>query len=314
MMKRIKRSLKGRYWRKVITYFLTCCLFLNTSLPAVMAGPVGGVVDTSPTGGGTAEILYGQDPFGHTTQVNVDTTRTIINWDSLNTEGGIPEVRETLAFSQGGLTGSAVLNRVSGPATQFNGDLSAPGMSIFIVNPAGVLFGGGSTVNVTQLVASGLDMQNGAFHAVLDDPVNNKMEFVGGDGEVTSRAYITADSVILIGKQVFNLGPIQAPDGLVVMAAGDEVRLYENGSDVAVVVSELGGGTPDVRNSGYISASNGTIVLAAGDIYSRAISNVGILAASGGTVKLQAASVENGGWIDVDASTSDGDGGSISLI
>ncbi|MFC1603908.1 Ig-like domain-containing protein [Planctomycetota bacterium] len=312
-MKRIKRSLKGRYWRKVITYFLTCCLFLNTSLPAVMAGPAGGVVDTGPNGGGAAEILYDQGTYLHTTQVNVETTRTIINWDSLDTAGGLADVRETLAFTQD-LTGSAVLNRVSGPATQFNGDLSAPGMSIFIVNPAGVLFGSGSTVNVTQLVASGLDMQNGAFHAVLDDPVNNKMEFVGGDGNVTTRAYITADSVILIGKQVFNLGPIQAPDGLVVMAAGDEVRLYENGSDVAVVVSDIGDGFTDVRNSGYITADNGTIVLAAGDTFSRAVSNVGILAASGGAVKLQAASVENAGWIDVDASTSDGDGGSISLI
>ena len=109
-MERIKRSLKGRYWRKIITYFLTCCLFLNTSLPAVMAGPTGGVVDTNPiNGGGTAEILYGQGPHGHTTQVNVDTTRTIIDWESLDTAGGIAEVRETLAFSQA-LTGSAVFN------------------------------------------------------------------------------------------------------------------------------------------------------------------------------------------------------------
>ena len=310
-MKRIRRSLKGRNWRKVITCFLTCCLFLGTSLPTAMAGPAGGVVDTSLTGAGTAEILYDQGTFGNTTQVNVDTTRTIINWTSLDTAGGAAELRETLAFSQGSLTGSAVLNRVSGAATQFNGDLSAPGMSIFIINPAGVLFGSGSTVNVTQLVASGLNMENGTFHAVLNDPVNNKMEFAGGNGDVTSRAQMIAESVYLIGKKVYNFGAIVATNGLVVMAAGEEVRLFEDGSNVSVVVSDFGDGFPDVRNSGNVSVSNGKIVLAAGDTFSRAVTNVGILSASNGEVSMQAAKVVNNGWVFANSTT--GDGGTINL-
>jgi filamentous hemagglutinin family protein len=224
-------------------------------------------------------------------------------------------VRETLAFTQntfsGSLTDSAVLNRISGPATQFNGDLSAPGMHIFMVNPAGIVFGEGSTVNVTQLVASGLNMSNDAFNTYLDDPVNNMMEFVGGNGNVTSRTNIIADSVYLIGKKVYNFGPIQASDGFVVMAAGDEVRLLENGSDVSVIVSEIGDGTPDVRNSGNIIANNGKIVLAAGDTFSRAIENVSIIAASGGEVTMQAAKIENNSMINVSSST--GNGGNVNL-
>jgi filamentous hemagglutinin family protein len=310
-MERINRSLKGHYWRKVITYFLTCCLLFNTSLPAVMATPTGGVVDISDPRNGNAEILYNQGTYEHTTQVNVETTSTIINWESLDTAGGAADVRETLAFSQGSLANSAVLNRISGPATHFDGDLSAPGMRIFMVNPAGILFGSGSTVNVTQLVASGLNMSNNAFNNYLDDPVNNKMEFADGNGNISSRAYITADSVFLIGKKVFNVGPIVANEGLVVMAAGDEVRLYENGSDVSVLVSGLGDGDPDIRNSGNVSVINGKIVLAAGDTFSRAIRNVSILAASGGEVSIQAAKVENNGWIF--ANSSSGNGGSISL-
>jgi len=271
-----------------------------------MATPAGGTPDL--INGGGASITYGVDPYGHTTLVNVDTTRTVINWTSLDTAGGATEARETLAFTQT-LSDSAVLNRVSGAATNFNGDLSAPGMSIFIVNPAGVVFGQNSTVNVTQLVASGLDMSPEAFNHYLDDPDNNKMEFVGGNGDVISRAKITADSVYLIGKKVFNNGPIIAPDGLVVMAAGDEVRLAQDGSDVSVVVSDIGYSL-DIRNSNIISAGNGKIVLAAGDMYSRAISNVGILAASGGEVSMQASHVVNRGLISV---SSNGDGGSISL-
>ncbi|MHC4205840.1 MAG: Ig-like domain-containing protein, partial [Planctomycetota bacterium] len=310
MMKRINSG--GKYFKKA-TCLLMCYLILNTSLPVVMAGPTGGVVDTNPTnGGGAATITYGTGIYGNTTQVDVLTNRTIINWDSLDTLGGDVDVREILSFSQGGLTNSAVLNRVSGPVTQFNGDLVAPGMSIFIVNPAGITFGSGSTINVTQLVASGLNMENGAFHAVLDDPVNNKMEFAGGDGNVLSFTNITgADKVYLIGKRVYNVGAILAPNGLVVMAAGDEVRLFEDGSDVSVVVSGLGDGNPDVRNSGNVNISNGKIVLAAGDIFSRAISNVGILSASGGSITAQAACVRNNGYMVVNSSS--GSAGSISL-
>jgi filamentous hemagglutinin family protein len=312
-MKRIKRSLKGVYWRKVITYLLTCCLLFNTSLPVVMATPSGGTPDMSNTGITTItyNTNYGSDVYGHTTLVTVGDTRTVINWASLDTAGGAPELRETLAFTQGSLTNSAVLNRVSGPATQFNGDLSAQGMRIFMINPAGIVFGSGSTVNVTQLVASGLNMSNDAFDAYLSDPVNNKMVFAGGDGDISSRAYITADKVYLVGKKVFNVGPIVADEGLVVMAAGDEVRMFENGSDVSVVVSGLGDGDPDIRNAGNVSVNNGKIVLAAGDTFSRAIRNVSILAASGGEVSIQAAKVENNGWILTNSSS--GNGGSVNL-
>jgi hypothetical protein len=185
-------------------------------------------------------------------------------------------------------------------------------MSIFIINPAGVVFGKGATIDVTQLVASGLNMENGAFHAVLDDPLNNKMEFAGGNGNVFNSANITtADKVYLIGKRVYNTGAILAPNGLVVMAAGEEVRLFEDGSDVSVVVSGIGDGNPDVRNSGNINTSNGKIVLAAGDTFSRAVRNVSILAASGGEISIQGAKVENNGWIFVDSGS--GDGGSVNL-
>ena len=305
-MERVRKSLKGRSRRKVITYFLTCCMFLNTSLPVVLATP-------TPVGGGFTVGTGSIDQVGNATNVVVDQVQSVIEWSSLNTVGEAPN-RESLNFSQGSLTNSAVLNRVSGGITHFGGDLSAPGMRIFMINPAGIMFGSGSTVNVTQLVASGLGMTNDAFNDYIADPVNNKMIFLGGNGTVSNRALITANSVYLIGKKVYNINPIQAPDGVVVMAAGDEVRLYENGSDVSVVVSGLGDGNPDIRTSGYVYAPNGTIVLAAGDTFSRAISNVGALSASGGTIKLQAASVHNGGWIFANASTDDGDGGSISLI
>jgi filamentous hemagglutinin family protein len=308
-MKRIKAIAKSRCGRRVVVYFLVCCLVFNTSLRRALATPTGARPDLN--GGGSFSVTYNTGAYDHTTLVNVLTGRTVINWDSLDTAGGAADVRETLAFMQTGATDAAVLNRISGPATQFNGDLSAPGMRIFMVNPAGIIFGNGATVNVSQLVASGLNMSNSAFNTYLDDPVNNMMVFAGGSGNVTNHADITADSVYFIGRKVYNSGVIQAPNGLVVMAAGDEVHLLENGSSVSVVVSEAGDGTADVSNSGDLSADSGKIVLAAGDTFSRAVSNVGSLAASGGEVTMQAANVENNGPISV--SNSNGNGGSVNL-
>jgi len=311
-MKRLIRILKARYSRKVIIYLLICCLVLNTSLPAVLATPSG----ASPGGGGFS-ILYGVGTYEHTTLVNVLSDRTIINWDSLDTLGGSVGVRETLAFTQNGfngspaLTNSAVLNRIYGDATQFNGDLSAPGMRIFMVNPAGIVFGEGASVNVSQLVASGLKMSKEAFHDALDD-VSKPMVFSGGNGQVENHGTITANSVILVGDKVVNLGSIFANEGLVVMAAGDNVYLAQDSSQVYVeILEDPLNTTEDVQNGGLINADNGKILLAAGDTFSRAVSNVGTLAAAGGEVKMQAANVENNGMITV---SSDTNGGSVDLV
>ncbi len=248
--------------------------------------------------------------WGDHTIINTD-HGAIIDWSNFNTDS-----TQSVTFNQylGGELNStsAVLNRISGGLpTEFYGDLSANGR-VFIVNPAGIIFGAGSTINVNQLVASGLNMSNDAFNSVLADPAN-RMVFDGGTGEVHNLGSITADSVCLVGKKVVNLGSIMAPDGLVVMAAGDSVFLGQNGSSVVVIInSEPADAVPDVQNSGQISAEAGSIVLAAGDRFSRAISNVGTLAASSGTITAHAARIENKGVIS--ANTVDGAEGAISLI
>jgi filamentous hemagglutinin family protein len=302
MMERITRSLKGRYLRKGVSCLLMWFLIISMWEPVVMALESGNVI--------SSDGIIGTPTWGDDTIMDTD-HGAIINWNNFDTSSA-----QSVTFNQyksGELSDlSAVLNRISSGAvpTQFNGALNANGR-VFIVNPAGIVFGAGSQVDVTQLVASGLNMEDGAFQAVLDDPVNNKMEFSGGSGSITSRATIQADSVYLIGTRVYNLGPILAPNGLVVMAAGEQVRLYEDGSDVSVVVSDVGDGFPDVRNSNIISAANGKIVLAAGDTFSRAVTNVSYLAASGGEISIQAAQINNNGIITVSGS---GDGGSVNLM
>ncbi len=300
-MKSIRRGFRGFLYRKVIGYGLVCCLVLNTSLPVVLAleaGDMGvnsGVVSTT---------------FGPHTIIDTD-HGAIINWNNFDTAGG-----EIVEFNQllGGVenSASAVLNRItSGTATQFDGALNANGR-VFVVNPAGVIFGAGSTVNVSQLVASGLNMTDDAFNNAIDSPTNEMVFDTGGTGRVVNAGAINANQVYLVGRKVKNDREIQAPNGLIVMAAGETVRFAQDGSSVVVeVLTDPSDTEPDVDNRSLAAAVNGSVVLAAGDTFSRTIRNVGfIIARGGGSVTARAARIENRQTIDV---SSYEDGGSILL-
>ncbi len=304
-MKRVKKILKGHCWRKAVIYFLTWCLVLNTSLPVVLATPSGGVFTV-----GTGSIDYGTN-----TAVTVNQSQSVIQWGAPGSGGIDTSATESLTFLQaGGLSNSAVLNRImSGSPTQFDGALSGADMRIFIVNPAGIVFGSGSTVNVSQLVASGLNMSDADFISATG-PSATQFRFEGGNGQVTNRGGITANSVYLIGKKVTNNSGITARNGLIVIAAGDNVYLAQDGSEVLVEVAGVGDGTPDVDNRSLLYAPNGDIVLAAGDTFSRAIRNAGWIVASSGTITARAARIENRAVIRTDANpAADGDGGTVTL-
>jgi filamentous hemagglutinin family protein len=314
MMESVKKILGGRFRGRAVVgvCVLIACLALIASAPVVFATPSGGTFTV-----GTGTIDYGTN-----TAVTVNQAQSVIQWGTAGSGGIDTSSAETLTFSQAaGLSNSAVLNRImSGNPTQFDGVLNGADMRIFIVNPAGIVFGSGSQVNVSQLVASGLNMSDADFlNATGTSPTEYRFE--GGDGTVSNNSgVIRGDSVILVGKKVINLGAIVASNGLVVLAAGDNVYLAQDGSSVVVqllqdpVDVDPANTTADIQNRSVINAGSGKIILAAGDTFSRAISNVGILAASSGTIEAHAAQIENNGWIDVSASSgADADGGTITL-
>ncbi|MDT8303304.1 MAG: filamentous hemagglutinin N-terminal domain-containing protein, partial [Sedimentisphaerales bacterium] len=260
----LRKFSKKRYFKNAIVYFLTCCMFFNTSLSVVLAGPEG------------AQVINGQVSFqqsGYNTTI-VASDKSIINYSSFDIAR--PEI---VQFIQPGSSAS-VLNRIlSANPTNINGTLLANGR-VFFVNPAGVYIGAGARVNVSQLVASGLNITNSDF-------INGQYNFAGGNGSVVNSGDISAQEVYLIGKQVTNSGTISCPDGYVVMASGDRVFLGEPGTDVVLEMDAPSGPEPaepiegsGILNEGTVDTAGGTIVLAAGDIYSQAISNTGSLSAS----------------------------------
>ncbi len=303
-MENTKRKPKEWCFRNVIIYSLICCMTLNTSLVSTALALE--AVDVISSSGATPT------QWGDHTIIDTD-HGAILDWSNFNTSAG-----QSVTFNQfdGGVLSatSAVLNRItSASATQFDGALAANGR-VFVVNPAGVIFGSGSTVNVSQLVASGLNMSNDAFNAVLADPAN-QMVFEGGTGQVINSGVIHADRVYLVGRKVKNSSEVSAPGGLIVLAAGDNVYLAQDGSNVLVqVLADPLDPTADVENRSLLHSPNGTIVLAAGDTFSRAVSSVGVVSAKSGTIRYQAARIESRGRIDVSASSdADGSGGTVML-
>ncbi len=268
-MLKVRKILKKYYVRQVVCCWLVSCMAL------VMPAQVAMGATPNCTNDGGAAVAYNQGTYGHTTSVIVNQAETIMAWDNFNTAGGAVDVRETVAFEQGSLSNSAVLNRISGGQTQFDGDLTGAGMRIFMINPAGIVFGSTAVINVTQLVASSLNITDEDF---LD---GSPYQFTGGIGaeNVTNEGAINAKVVALVGKNVINRGHILA-DESVIMAAGDTVLITENGSNVAVEVSMpdgwvSGSGIYDVKNEGEngvsVEGDSVQVILAAGDIWSSAL-------------------------------------------
>jgi len=253
-MRLVRRFSKSYYFRHVIIYFLACCVFFNTSPSVVLAGPEG------------VKVVNGQVSFrqiGNNTTITAS-DRSIINYSRFDIAK--PEV---VQFIQPG-SNASVLNRIlSANPTSINGTLLANGR-VFFVNPAGVMIGSSAKINVSQLVASGLNMSNSSF-------LNGQYEFAGGNGAVVNNGDISAQSVYLVGKQVANAGSIKCPKGYVVMAAGDKVLLGRPGSNVVVEVgslerpaqidAQLPSESAEVINEGTVDAAGGTVILAvAGDV------------------------------------------------
>ncbi|MHC4495752.1 MAG: two-partner secretion domain-containing protein, partial [Planctomycetota bacterium] len=294
-MESVKRKVKGRYFRKAVVYFLTFCLISNAWLPAAMALEAGDLLDPLSLPPGVLSTSWGDD-----TTIGTD-NGTIIDWSNFNTSS-----IQSVTFEQyldGELNSmSAVLNRISSGAvpTEFNGALTANGR-VFIVNPAGVMFGSTATVNVTQLIASSLNIEN-------DDFITGKYLFAGDAiGEVANYGTINAtEGAALIGKMVRNAGTIATDaGGFVVMAAGDMVLLGEPGSKIIVEMHSVTEGAEDIGNvinNGEITAPGGTVALAAGDIFSAALDV---------RVESGVGTVEQNGVINADGI--DGDGGSVTL-
>ena len=271
----------------------------------VHAQPVGGVVSA-----GSATI--GGAPGNMT--ITQTTPNVAINWQSFGVRAG-----ESVQFVQPG-SSSVALNRVIGSdPSNILGSLTSNG-KVFLVNPNGILFGAGASVNVGGLVASTLAISDADFMA-------NNYKFSGaGAGSVLNQGTINAADggyVALLGANVSNQGVIAAQLGTIALAAGEAVTLDMAGDKLLNVTVDQGALNALVENGGMIRADGGQVLLttqAAGSLLANVVNNTGVIQAQtlvtgeNGTIRLlggtQSGTLNVAGTLDASAPTG-GNGGAI---
>lgn len=264
-----------------------------------------GNADALPTG---QQVVSGAVSFAtsidNKTLTITNSPNSIINWQGFSIAAG-----ERTTFNQQNAS-SAVLNRVIGAyKSDIFGMLDSNG-KVFLINPSGVLFGAGSQINVAGLVASSLGMTNQDF-------INGNYRFTGDgqSGFVTNQGNITTAAggkVWLIAPQVENQGIINAPNGDVLLAAGQSVHLVDpNNPEVAVVVSAP---TDAALNLGTIAAQAGKTGIFGGLVNQQGIINANsAVTGPGGRIFLKSTNATTLGSASVTSANArvSGDGGRI---
>ena len=274
-----------------------------------------------PSGGrivaGSAVINQSVAPSGATMNISQSSQRATIDWQSFNL-GSQAQVNFLQPSSS-----SATLNRVldSNPSQIF-GHISAPGQ-IFLVNPNGIYFAAGASVDVGGLVATTHSIANDDFMA--GNLVFNRN---GATGSIINEGELKAalgGYIALLAPEVRNRGVIVAQMGTVVLAAGEAYELQFDGNNtLANIRVQPATIKALVDNGNAVHAPGGVIILsaqAASRLQGGVVNNSGTLEATGlvdngGVIRLSASdSVRHSGSIMADAAPgSAGNGGTVTLI
>ncbi|HEY1771562.1 MAG TPA: filamentous hemagglutinin N-terminal domain-containing protein, partial [Gammaproteobacteria bacterium] len=279
------------------------------------------VVFANPTGG---QVVAGSASIGSAgangVVVNQNSQRAAINWQQFSIGSN-----EYVQFVQPN-SSSVVLNRVIGnnPSSIF-GEIKANGQ-VFLINPNGILFAPGSTLDVSSLTASTLDISDADFMAgryVFSKAAGAPDATVVNQGSVT---VTQGGYVVLAGDYVENDGVINAVSGKVLLAAGGgaTLTLDNNGGLIgykvdAPTLARLAG----VDNTGSIVADGGSVVMTAdvaNALTATAVNNSGFITAHsvsqrGGEILLlaQGGGIENSGTLDASATQAGVAGGTVIL-
>lgn len=290
---------------------LTCLLAIHpvhAGPPAQNSLPAGAQVDPSQVTVTTS---------GSKMTITQSVQRAIVNWESYNIGADAwVDYRQPNASS-------ITLNRVlSSDPSQIFGRLTANGQ-VWLINPAGVLFGRGSSVNVGGLVASTLAIAD-------DDFMNGRHLFMrdGALGSIVNQGEIIANGegggglIALLAPEVRNEGLLVANLGTVTLAAGDRIAL-DSGSDGRLKLS-IDPASVDalVENRHLIRAEGGQVILsarAASKLSGTVVQNGGAIEANSlthrdGIIRLEANRIAADGKLDVSAKEDTARGGSITLI
>jgi filamentous hemagglutinin family protein len=186
----------------------------------------------------------------------------IIHWQDFNIKKN-----EITQFIQQN-SKSSVLNRiVGGNPTEILGQLISNG-KVFLINPNGVVFGSGSSVDTQGLMVSTLDLSNNDFK-------NNTFHFIAGSntGNIRSEGIIHAGAdgnILLISPTIENTGSIKTEGGKITLAAGQEFTLTS--LDNPDIQFQIQAPENNVLNIGELLTQGGAV-----DIFANSITHSGAI-------------------------------------
>jgi len=261
--------------RRKTRLFGSSALVRLASISALFAMPLFGMgaaqAQTLPTGGSLAAGTAALSTTPGTLTVTQTSQNAVLNWQSFSIgQGG------SVVFNQPN-SSAVALNRVVGAdPSAILGNLSANG-KVFLVNPNGIMFGRGASVNVGGLVASTLSITDADFMA-------GRYAFSGNGGTVLNEGEIEADGgyVALLGARVDNQAVIRANMGTVALAAGNAITLDVAGDGLLNVAINEGAVNALVQNGGLVQANGGQVLMtaqAAGALLRTAVNNIGVVEA-----------------------------------
>ncbi|MBU3617850.1 filamentous hemagglutinin N-terminal domain-containing protein [Polynucleobacter sp. JS-Fieb-80-E5] len=288
------------------TLALVACFAFGAhyDLARAQALPSGGLVV-----GGAASINQTSASKMVVTQTS---DKAVVNWQNFNVDVG-----KTLQFVQPSAS-SQILNRVvgvSGPS-QILGTLTANGQ-VFIVNSQGIVFGNGAIVNVGGLLATTKDLSPSAFMTGGPLTLNGGSN---GSGLISNQGSLTATAgfITLVGDQVRNTGTLNAPNGKIALASGDQATLTLSNGQLVQLTIGASANNASITSSGVISAEGGRILLttnATNSLLNSAMNLSGVVNAQGGGIQIDggAASNVNIGNAVLNASNTQGLGGNLTV-
>ncbi len=263
-----------------------------------------------PEGGQVAAGQAAITTAGSTMTIAQQTAQAIINWQNFGIGSG-----EAVHINQPN-SQAILLNRVIGSnPSEIFGQLTANGQ-VILVNPNGVFFRPGSSVDVGGLTASTLNIAN-------EDFLKGQLRFAGDSkNPVINAGTITAQNgyVNLLAKEVVNEGIIAAQTGSVNLAAGSGMSLDYNGDGKMTVAVTDGAYQSAVTNKKLIQADGGLVVMTASGkdaLMDSAVNNSGMIQANTlgeatGQISLTGDNIATTGTISADGG-SNGHGGTLNI-
>lgn len=229
-------------------------------------------------------------PSSTTMQIGQESNHAVINWNSFGIGKG-----ETVNITQPA-SQSTLLNRVLGndPSSIF-GKLTANGR-VFLVNPNGMLFAPGASVNVSGLVASTLAINDNDFLA-------GKYAFFqnGGTASVINQGYLSGGFIALLGNNTTNTGHIITTKGSTALGAGSGITLGLDACCLVTIKVDQTAYNARITNNGVIEADGGAVIIsasAANELLGSVVNNSGKIRASSMTERDGKIVIEGGAIIN----------------